>query len=945
MTLAWTGWLTVPKLALASVSADWERCERWFVEQPNDREAAHCFFLAARNERSGENAALQLRHLLLTYPRNPGLLLYLAILNPPPADAELCLRSASGYFRQRGDSEGEALARNNLANRLMDQDRLDEAEQEIERERACIRGIPTPLRARYLAKESVSRARHLMKRGDFTAASLQLDEVPENRRDEGWLIMASNLHIETGQLARGFEECSRLAAPAFTTFARAAGLYCEARVLLERMAELPSEVAPGVAEKTAREALALAELENRNVAASAHWMLATLSRDAKTARAELQSCLDVALVNAESNPCRSALSRIDAASGKMPLVKLDAGAAAAADDPVVRAQYLGTRMRISWATRPLPDFLRDAESDLTEIERLRSLQSGAATQVGLFSTWSDDYSWFAGRLLQAAGRGCNSCLGLAFAVGERVRARALLDSLSSLQPGAAEGVSGPGRLALLDQAMAAMRERRGDARLPPSERAFAAADLATLAAKEAELRKRQAAPAAPVAAPDAGGASLAEVQRLLGADEAMLSFQIAPWRDWTGDFGGGAWVLVVTRRGASFQPLPGMGREDLRREADDLAAQRHDSRPAPAPRIYRQLLAPAVAGLPRGIRRLIVVPDDDLCTLPLAALGAVRGGAPLVAGYQISVVPSATLWARWRRAPPPPAWRRPALVLADPPPPTAAVQRTFQAAGIELPTAPLPAARREAGDLVRYLGWGCERRVGGEVSEAAITSADGGALRRFALLHFAAHSIADALDSRRSGIWLSPGGGRDGFLREADIVKLRLDDRLVVLASCSSNRGPVMRGEGVMSLARAFFVARARTVVASLWPQDDADARAVLSRFYRHLGDGRSVAAALRAAQLDRLRSQAHLPMDAWAGFVVLGDGDLVPFPGGRHGWPAWIAPTPAGIATGALALTALLALAAFSGRSAWRRGLRGRAAGERGTGAGRPARRGSWRR
>lgn len=69
------------------------------------------------------------------------------------------------------------------------------------------------------------------------------------------------------------------------------------------------------------------------------------------------------------------------------------------------------------------------------------------------------------------------------------------------------------------------------------------------------------------------------------------------------------------------------------------------------------------------------------------------------------------------------------------------------------------------------------------------------------------------------------------------------------------------------------------------------------------------MAAALRAAQLDRLRSEPRLPMDAWAGFVVLGDGNLVPFPGGRRAWPSWLAPTPAGVAIGAAALITSLAL------------------------------------
>jgi CHAT domain-containing protein len=162
------------------------------------------------------------------------------------------------------------------------------------------------------------------------------------------------------------------------------------------------------------------------------------------------------------------------------------------------------------------------------------------------------------------------------------------------------------------------------------------------------------------------------------------------------------------------------------------------------------------------------------------------------------------------------------------------------------------------------------------------------ALRRFALEHFAAHSIVDDRDPGRSGIWLSPAAGHDGLLRAAEIVKLRFDDRLVVLATCSSNGGQFLRGEGVMSLAHAFFEAHARTVVASLWPQVDTDAEALLTAFYRHLGQGASVAAALRLAQLDILRAEPGLPAAAWAGMVVLGDGDLVPFPGGRHPWPRW---------------------------------------------------------
>ena len=97
--------------------------------------------------------------------------------------------------------------------------------------------------------------------------------------------------------------------------------------------------------------------------------------------------------------------------------------------------------------------------------------------------------------------------------------------------------------------------------------------------------------------------------------------------------------------------------------------------------------------------------------------------------------------------------------------------------------------------------------------------------------------------------------------------------------ACQSASGAVLRGEGVLSLARAFFEAGATTVVGSLWPvRDDATAELV-DRFYHHLAAGETVAAALAAAQRDRL--EACAPAADWAGLMVLGDGGRVPLPGG----------------------------------------------------------------
>jgi hypothetical protein len=90
-----------------------------------------------------------------------------------------------------------------------------------------------------------------------------------------------------------------------------------------------------------------------------------------------------------------------------------------------------------------------------------------------------------------------------------------------------------------------------------------------------------------------------------------------------------------------------------------------------------------------------------------------------------------------------------------------------------------------------------------------------------------------------------------------------------------------------MGLANAFFQAGARTVVAGLWAVRDRETARLMERFGHYLGEGESVAAALAMARRDSIRRGS--PPAAWAGMVVLGDGDLVPFPEGRSSSRSWI--------------------------------------------------------
>ena len=311
--------------------------------------------------------------------------------------------------------------------------------------------------------------------------------------------------------------------------------------------------------------------------------------------------------------------------------------------------------------------------------------------------------------------------------------------------------------------------------------------------------------------------------------------------------------------------------------------------------LYDDLLGSMLAELPARVKKLILVPDGILHLLPFGLLRPHPQLDPVVERHQLSVVPSATLWKRWRHdsAAVPAA----ALALADP-----AFLGHAGAAGLDESAAAqdrqwalesgarlgrLPHAMREGQALLRrFRGSPSRLRIGSEASEAFLKSAP---LERYGVLHFAAHALVDDQRPQRSAVLLAAGGAKeDGLLQPVEIAALDLTGKLVVLSACDSGKGQVLLGEGVQSLGRAFFRAGARTVVASLWRLRDDEAAAFFDRFYLALANGADVAEAVATAGRDRRAAGA--PAAAWAGVVVFGDASMTPVPGGvARPWLRWI--------------------------------------------------------
>ncbi len=112
------------------------------------------------------------------------------------------------------------------------------------------------------------------------------------------------------------------------------------------------------------------------------------------------------------------------------------------------------------------------------------------------------------------------------------------------------------------------------------------------------------------------------------------------------------------------------------------------------------------------------------------------------------------------------------------------------------------------------------------------------------------------------------------FLYVRDLYNLKLNAEMVVLSACESGIGELQRGEGVISLARGFSYAGAKSILTTLWSVNDKETKKLMESFYLNIKAGMGKDEALHNAKLDFINNRSHHSAHPfyWAAFVPLGN-------------------------------------------------------------------------
>lgn len=289
-------------------------------------------------------------------------------------------------------------------------------------------------------------------------------------------------------------------------------------------------------------------------------------------------------------------------------------------------------------------------------------------------------------------------------------------------------------------------------------------------------------------------------------------------------------------------------------------------------KLYRWLISPISSEV--GGYRLVVVPDGKLSYLPFDAFLTsspdtskmnFRGLKYLVYDHAVSYSYSATLLYYYFNS----------NKKADRE--LAAFVPKYDGETIDLNMVektmrdqlfPLPGAKLEAAGITKLIDG--QVYIGDDATVENFKANAG----NYDILHLAMHTVINDSLPLYSKLVFSPGKAGDGWLNTYEVYNMSLKSRLTVLSACNTGSGRLQKGEGVMSLARAFLYAGCPSIVMTLWSVEDESSANLMIDYYKNLLSGYSKDEALRKAKIKHIQTADPLKAHPyyWLGYVSIGD-------------------------------------------------------------------------
>lgn len=396
-----------------------------------------------------------------------------------------------------------------------------------------------------------------------------------------------------------------------------------------------------------------------------------------------------------------------------------------------------------------------------------------------------------------------------------------------------------------------------------------------------------------------------KLQAALSADTAMVEYFI-------GDYA--LYIFVLTQSELNVVQIP--LDEDLEKQVNTYydAIKKIEERPylELSWKLYGWLMEPVMKMI-AGKQKIIIIPDGPLYYVPFETLNTGRGSGSsdlsrldyLIKHFAFSYHYSANLWLYGMRRSEPglaqektfigfaPVFgsdnREGYILVNDPSTPSHDNLLTMR----EAERGPgaisrLPATEEEVRSIIQLFKQERKKATGYFHKQATEYNFKTAGLQGYNLIHVATHSLKDEGQSQLSGLMFSmpeqksgnaPSPGQsapvyeseDGVLYSGEIYNMDLDANLVVLSSCESGVGKLIKGEGMMALNRGFFYSGIRNIIFSLWKVEDRSTSKLMIAFYRNVLKGQSYSIALRNAKLEMINDRFTAFPKYWSGFVLVG--------------------------------------------------------------------------